>query len=370
MVAGSGNHDTTVTVSAVNDTPVVTSASLTLSEGQTVTLSGANFGITDPDSASFTYTVSAVTGGYFQLSTAPGTPITTFTSADLAGNLVQFVDDGNEVAPSFSVTVNDGSVDSNTLAASITYTPVNDTPVVTSASLTLSEGQTVTLSGANFGITDPDNASFTYTVSAVTGGYFQLSTAPGTPITTFTSADLAGNLVQFVDDGNEVAPTFSVTVNDGSVNSNTLAASITYTPVNDTPVVTSASLTLSEGQTVTLSGANFGITDPDSASFTYTVSAVTGGYFQLSTAPGTPITTFTSADLAGNLVQFVDDGNEVAPSFNVTVNDGSVDSNTLAASITYTPVNDTPVIANLAGDTLAYAEGDGAVSSSRVATPR
>ena len=518
---GSGNHDTTVTVSAVNDTPVVTSASLTLSEGQTVTLSGANFGITDPDSASFTYTVSAVTGGYFQLSTAPGTPITTFTSADLAANLVQFVDDGNEVAPSFSVTVNDGSVDSNTLAASITYTPVNDTPVVTSASLTLSEGQTVTLSGANFGITDPDSASFTYTVSAVTGGYFQLSTAPGTPITTFTSADLAGNLVQFVDDGNEVAPSFSVTVNDGSVDSNTLAASITYTPVNDTPVianlagdtlayaegdgavvieqggnatvsdvdsvdfntgtltvsftagsdsaedvlairnqgtgagqigvsgsnvtyggvtigsfaggsggadlvvtfnasstaaaaqalirnitfqdtdtnapttgartvrfvltdgdgggsgnhdttvtvsavndtpvVTSASLTLSEGQTVTLSGANFGITDPDSASFTYTVSAVTGGYFQLSTAPGTPITTFTSADLAGNLVQFVDDGNEVAPSFNVTVNDGSVDSNTLAASITYTPVNDTPVIANLAGDTLAYAEGDGAV---------
>jgi len=48
---------------------------------------------------------------------------------------------------------------------------VNDVPVVTSASLTLSEGQTVTLAPANVGITDPDNGSFTYTVSGISGGY-------------------------------------------------------------------------------------------------------------------------------------------------------------------------------------------------------
>ena len=334
----------TITYTPVNDAPVVTSASLTVSEGQTVTLSGANFGITDPDDASFTYTVSAVIGGYFQLSSAPGTPITTFTSADLAGSLVQFVDDGNEVAPAFSVTVNDGDADSNTLAATITYTPVNDVPVVTSANLTVSEGQTVTLSGANFGITDPDSASFTYTVSAVTGGYFQLSSAPGVAITNFSSADLAGSLVQFVDDGNEVAPAFSVTANDGAADSNTLAATITYTPVNEAPVIDTASLTVSEGQTVTLTGANFGITDPDNASFTYTVSSASGGYFQSSSAPGVAITSFSSADLAGSLVQFVDDGDEVAPAFSVNVNDGAADSNTLAATINFNSVNDVPTL--------------------------
>ena len=104
------------------------SASLSVSEGQTVTLSGANFGITDADDSSFTYTVSGISGGYFQLSTAAGTPITSFTSADLTGSLVQFVDNGDEFAPSFSVTVNDGDVDSNTLAATISYTAVNDAP--------------------------------------------------------------------------------------------------------------------------------------------------------------------------------------------------------------------------------------------------
>src|SRR5205085_2675291 len=128
-----------------------------------------------------------------------------------------------------------------------------------------SEGQTVTLTGANFGLTDPDSAAFTYTVSGIAGGFFQLSSAAGTPITSFTTAQLTGGLVQFVDDGNEVAPAFSVTVNDGTANSNTLAAAITYNPVNDAPVVTGATLALSEGQTATLSAANVAVTDPDSA---------------------------------------------------------------------------------------------------------
>ncbi|WP_159694073.1 cadherin-like domain-containing protein, partial [Cognatazoarcus halotolerans] len=92
-------------------------------------------------------------------------------------------------APAFDVTVNDGSADSNTLSATISYTPVNDVPVVTSASLTVSEGQTITLGAGNFGVADPDSASFTYTVSGVSGGYFQLSSASGTPVTSFTSAD-------------------------------------------------------------------------------------------------------------------------------------------------------------------------------------
>ena len=323
-----------------------------MSEGQTVTLSAANFGITDPDDSSFTYTVSSISGGYFQLSSNVGVAITSFTSADLTGGLVQFVDDGNEVAPSFSVTVNDGDSDSNTLAATITYAAANDTPVLDSANLTIGEGETVTLSDANFGITDPDDSSFTYTLSGISGGYFQLSSNVGVAITSFTSADLTGSLVQFVDDGNEVAPAFSVTVNDGDADSNTLAATITYTAANDTPVLDSAVLTVSEGQTVTLSAANFGITDPDDSSFTYTVSSISGGYFQLSSNVGVAITSFTSADLTGSLVQFVDDGNEVAPAFSVTVNDGDVDSNTLATTITYTAANDTPVIATNTGATV------------------
>ncbi len=338
----------TITVNSVNDVPVISSVSLSLSEGETVTLSDTNFGIADPDDSSFTYTVSSVTGGYFQFSSNTGTAITNFTSSDLSSGLVQFVDNGDENAPSFSVTVNDGDADSNTVAASITYTDENDAPVLNSANLTVSEGTTVTLNAANFGITDPDDSSFTYTVSSVTGGYFQLSSNTGTAITSFTSLDLSNGLVQFVDNGDENAPSFSVTVNDGDADSNTLAASITYTDENDAPVLNSANLTVSEGETVTLNAANFGITDPDDSSFTYTVSSVTGGYFQFSSNTGTAITSFTSSDLSSGLVQFVDNGDESGPSYSVAVNDGDADSNTVAAGITYTGVNDTPTFESTA----------------------
>ena len=36
---------------------------------------------------------------------------------------------------------------------------------------------------------------------------------------------------------------------------------------------------------MTLAPADIGVTDPDSASFTFTASAITGGFFQLSSAP-------------------------------------------------------------------------------------
>ncbi len=493
-----------VTVNPVNDAPVLGAVTLSVAEGQILFVTPADIGITDPDNASFTYTVSSLAGGYFQLTSAPGTPITVFTSAQLSGGSVQFVDDGNEVAPSFDLTANDGAANSNTVSAAITYTPVNDAPtisglagdtlaylegagavvieqggdaavvdidsadfgggsltvslvagsnpaedilsirneglgagqigvaganlsyggvligsvaggsagtalvvslnasatpvavsallnnvtftesnaanptlggrtvrfvlndgdggtsssydafvsvsgvndvpILTSAGLTLNEGQTVTLAPADFGIVDPDSVSFTYTLSAIAGGFFQLSSAPGTPITVFSSAQLSGGSVQFVDDGNEVAPSFDLTANDGSANSNTVSAAITYTPVNDAPLITSATLTLSEGQTVTLAPADFGIVDPDSASFTYTPSTIAGGFFQFSSAPGTPITVFSSAQLAGGLVQFVHDGNEIAPSFDITANDGGLNSNTLAATITYNAINDSPTI--------------------------
>ena len=51
-------------------------------------------------------------------------------------------------------------------------------------------------------VTDP-GSSFTYTVERHLRRLLPVSAPPGTPITSFTSADLTGGLVQFVDDGNE-----------------------------------------------------------------------------------------------------------------------------------------------------------------------
>jgi len=354
----------TFTVTGANDAPTAVDDKRTVNEDETLNAASVLGNDTDPDVEDLDVAavkVGATTitdgsagdldgsaNGSIKFATEAGGTVTldteTGTFSYEQNGVFNGLDDGETSAESFQYKVTDGTAESGFATVNLTINGVNDAPVVDSASLTLNEGQTVTLSGANFGITDPDDTSFTYTVSLVSGGFFQLSSAPGLPITSFSSADLAGNLVQFVDDGDEVAPSFNVKINDGDADSNTLAATINYTPLNDVPVMDSASLTLNEGQTVTLSGANFGITDPDDTSFTYTVSLVSGGFFQLSSAPGMPITSFSSADLAGNLVQFVDDGDEVAPSFSVKISDGDADSNTLAATINYTPVNDAPVI--------------------------
>nr|WP_306790067.1 cadherin-like domain-containing protein [Methylomonas fluvii] len=341
---GSTNSQSfTINITNLNDNaPVLSTPNLTLSEGQTVTLNTADFVVSDADSSDFTFTISALTGGYFQLITAPGIAITSFTGAQLAANQVQFVDDANEAPPSFNATASDGRLNSNTLAATINYSALNDVPVLTSASLMLDEGETVTLSAANFGVTDPDNASFTYALSSVSGGYFQLTTNPGVSVTSFNSTQLAAGQLQFVDDGNEVAPSFEVTVSDGAMESNTVTATINYTAINDAPVINNPGLTVSEGKTVTLSAANFGVTDPDSDSFNYTVGDVTGGYFQLASSAGLPVTGFTSAQLAANQVQFIDDGNsQTAPSFSLTANDGLAGSTTMAATINYVASTDT-----------------------------
>ena len=76
-------------------------------------------------------------------------------------------------------------------------------PVITAASLTVAEGGTVLIAPANVGVSDPDSASFAFTVSNVTHGSLQ-TTADGvtwTNAATFTTADLAASHVRFVHDG-------------------------------------------------------------------------------------------------------------------------------------------------------------------------
>ena len=395
IAATTANLSTSIT--AVNDAPVITIASLTLNEGQTVTLAPANFGITDPDDASFTYTVSAISGGCFQLSSAAGTPITTFTSADLAGNLVQFVDDGNEVAPAFSVTVNDGDVDSNTLAATITYDPVNDAPVLAAiegAELGYTENAAATAITGTVTLSDVDSATLAFAWVRITGNYVN-----GEDVLSFTNtANITGSwdasagtllligsdtvanyqaalrAVKYSnssDNPSTVARTASFTANDGAVNSNTVTRDITVTTVNDAPTatITPASYAATEQVALTLKNTGLSISDADAAAGSMTVTlsvtegtlAVTaGGSGAVVSNSGTSSVTITGTMTQINNLLNIDatstvsytDGTD-APSASATltlqVNDngntgGGSLSNSDTATITITAVNDVPSI--------------------------
>jgi VCBS repeat-containing protein len=123
--------------------------------------------------------------------------------------------------------------------------PVADTPpVVHDATLAVSEGGIVLLTPANINVTDLDDSSFTFTVTNVTHGKFQVLGDQGwIDSTSFTSADLAAGHVRFVHDGGEAAPTFSIQASDGELLSNLKAGSIAFTNVNDAPTVAAGTVT-------------------------------------------------------------------------------------------------------------------------------
>ena len=343
-----------------NNTPTISQNTLTIAEGSTVVLSSGNLNASDTDSpvSALTLTVSSVTGGQFELVAAPGVAITSFTQTQINSGAVQFVHNGGEAAPSYSLTASDEALSSASSVGSVTFTNVNDAPAIAANAITIAEGATLVLGSGNINTTDPDNtpAQLTYTASGVTGGQFELVAAPGVAISSFTQAQIAAGMVQFVHNGGEAAAAYSLTVSDGALSSGVSPGSVTFTNINDAPVISANSISVVEGATLVLGAGNINTTDPDNApaQLNYTASGVTGGQFELVAAPGAAITSFTQAQINSGAAQFVHDGGEAAAAYSLVVSDGALSSVASAAAVSFTNVNDAPVIS---ANAISIAEG-------------
>ena len=330
---------------------------LTLNLGPSFDITeGASLAITtslidaSPAADGLIFTVSGVTQGVFKLS---GVNATTFTLGDIKNNLVTFVHDGGELAPVFSISVTDGTDTIAPSAATIVYTPVNDAPVLTLGSFSITEGGTLAISSSLIGISDsdtPSSANLTVTVSAIVGGSFKIA---GSPVTSFTKEDITSNKVTFVHDGSETTPTFSFQVSDGFLNSELKTATIAYTKVNDAPeIVTRSSIAITEGASTTITIDNLDVTDLDfDAPETQSFAASTSGSIQhisfKKTVDGvtSTVNSFTLKDVQDGKVSFTHNGTENPPSLFLTVTNLGVASQPKQIFFDYTPVNDnTPVI--------------------------
>jgi VCBS repeat-containing protein len=336
----------------VESTPVLTSVTINLTEGETKTLAASNFVASDLEgTTNFTFTVSSVAAGIFQLTSNPGQAITSFTTSQLNAGVVQFAQDGGEAPPSYLVTASNGSSTSNIRPVVAVMSNVNDAPVLVAASLTVAEGQTVAISSANFNVTDSDNVTFTYTVSGVSNGRFQLSSNPGQAISSFSTAQLNAGLVQFVHNGGEAAPAYSVQVSDGSLNSNTAAAAISFTNVNDAAVVTAGnSIGYTENGSPAVIDGSITVSDADSANLSGATVAISAGR--------------TAGDLLGFTPQNGISGSYDTATGVLTLSGSSSVANYQAAlrSITYSSSSDTPTaIAN--SRTISWQVNDGATAN-------
>jgi len=271
----SANSTASLTIGAVNNPPVATPVTLaagTEDTAYTITAATLLAGVTDVDGPSLSITaVSVASGGGGIVNNGNGT--WSYTPA------------ANYNGPvSFNYTASDGSLTSSS-TASLALAAVNDAPVVTAASLTVSEGGTVLITPANIGVADPDSSSFAFTVTNVTHGTFQTTADGGTWVnaTTFTSTDLTANHVRFVHDGGVAAPTFSIQADDGAaINnlSNILVGSVLFNNVNHAPVATPVTLaagTEDTAYTITAVTLLAGVTDVDGPSLSITAVSVASG---------------------------------------------------------------------------------------------
>ncbi|MBW2370641.1 MAG: tandem-95 repeat protein, partial [Deltaproteobacteria bacterium] len=262
--------------------------------------------------------------------------ISSFTQAQVNSGAVQFVHNGDEIAPSYAVSVSDGGYTDGPAAATIVFTNQNDAPNLVNNTLTISEGGSVVLSDANLmgSDVDTDDATLIFTAHNLTGGQFELVSNPGVAIGSFTQAQVDRGEVQFVHDGGEAPPSYEVSVSDGSLTDGPIAATINYNAVNQAPVAHDDNFRVMEDNTITITLATELLgndTDRDGNSLSMS------NFMQPSHG--------NLADNGDGTLTFTPDRNfNGTDSFTYTISDQDGGSATGTAIIVVTPVGDTPQV--------------------------
>ena len=398
------SNTATLTVNAVNDPPVLTpsgDATLSLDEDSGLPVGAVGIpiesmvgpatagtgprNVTDPD-ASGTLGIAIIgadtTNGNWYVTTDGGAVWTPLGGVTATSGLL-LLDDGNtrlafEPNANYAGTTPSGlrfvawDTSSGTAgaladttsgtafsAASDTLTlivrPVNDAPAVIAIDLgNIAEdnGRLITQADLLAGATDLDGDTLSaVTLAITTGSGVLIDNANGT--WTFTpTADWNG------------AVSFSFNVDDGTTITTANTAALVVDAVNDMPDIGLNQLTLNEGDTITLGSGQLDGSDVDHAdsAIVYTVSGLSNGYFALTSAPTTPVTQFTQADVAGGQVRFVHNGSEAAPTYTLTLSDGTLSSPASVANITFTNLDDAPSISGIADQVIIAGSGFGPVS--------
>jgi hypothetical protein len=359
-----------INIDPVNDAPIINvNTGATIDEGGSVVITDTMLDSLDIDDApaDLTYTASGYVRGSIRVG---GVTQNTFTQADIDNGVVEFVHDGNEGGTaSFDISLADGGEDSaspDTGTFTLTVTPVNDSPTITTnTGFSVIEGGTTTITNSILNATDPDDsgANLTYDLSNITGGQIQLTTNLGIPALSFTQGDLDANRVVFIHDGGEQNASFDVTLSDGgedSATTDTVTVNATRIPVNDSPVISrNLGSSLNEGGITILKTAVLDSTDPDDSGtgLTYNVSNFVNGQVELLSNPNVAVTSFTQADLEASQVVFRHSGaNLPTASFDISLIDGGEDSSvadTGTFNFTVDNTNDAPTITtNAAGSIL------------------
>ncbi len=132
----------------------------------------------------------------------------------------------------------DGGDDFNIIfgvSSNVAVTAVNNIPVVLDNTLSINQGSTVVVSSLDLAATDAesDDTLLTFNVTNITNGHFALSSDTSSAITSFTQSQITAGVIVFVHDGGELAPAYDISVFDGALSSELSSAIITFTDTSE-----------------------------------------------------------------------------------------------------------------------------------------
>ncbi|MCJ8308110.1 MAG: Ig-like domain-containing protein [Hyphomicrobiales bacterium] len=301
-VGGSANATADITVSPVNDAPVVTSPAVTTAEDQVVN-GAVTITDVDGDVPVASLNVAAVNG------TAIVNPDGTWSytpAADFHGT------------DQFEVQVDDLNGGLDTVTVFVTITPVADiaddqiiTPEDTAIAVNVLTG-----SGTVGGTGGP--GADTFEGSPVVTGVTQGSNGS-------VSFNAAGDVIYTPNLNFNGSDSFTYTVTSGGL-TETATVTVNVTPVNDLPVGSAAPATTPEDTPVS---GSITMTDPDGD----TVTASTGS---------NPSNGSVTVNPDGTWTYVPNPDYEGTDSFTVNIDDGNGGITSVLVNITVTPVNDAP----------------------------
>ncbi|HZN15155.1 MAG TPA: tandem-95 repeat protein [Acidimicrobiales bacterium] len=323
----SNTQSRTVTVSGVNDRPVVTLDAGTVGYTENAPGVAISPGLTlaDPDNANLTFAQVDMSAGGFVLGqdtisfTGSLPPGVTFSGVHPSGvaqwlgsatkaqyeALLRTVTYANTADTFTSTTrtavfrVGDGTTNSVDKSRGIVITPVDDNPAlagIEGTNLAYTEGDPATVISPAITANDVDSSTLTGATVAITSGFSSAqdslvfvnlppisgSYATGTGILTLTGTDSVANYqaalrtikYQNVSDNPSASKTVSFTVSN-ALTSNTVSRTIAITAVNDPPVNTVPS-TPQTGTEDVAKAIPMSVADPDASSLKVTLTAANG----------------------------------------------------------------------------------------------
>ncbi len=310
-----------------NTSPQIWANHLTIHSGETLLLTANNLNATG--TVTVTFTIYNAQRGHFQLLSSPGQVITEFTQSQVLNGQIQFVHDGNQSTPGYTVQATNRIAISTLQAANITF---YRRPTILINQLSVNQAQKLSMTSNFLSVVDDYPASeVNFTISNLQHGQFQLAPL-NVSVQQFSEQQLLSNQVSFIHDGSRSAPTYQVSVSDPYFTVPPASASITF---YRQPTLLSNQLIVNQGQKLLMISAFLNVTeDYSSSQVNFTISGLQHGQFQL--APTyTSITQFGEQQLLNKQVYFVHDGSPSIPSYQVELNDPYFTLSPFPATVTF-----------------------------------